>query len=474
MIAPGSDVGRYRLESKLGAGGMGEVWRAADAELGRPVALKFLRGDDPDEVARFKREAQIAAQLAHPNIAAIYEVGDAGGRPFIAMQCVDGRTLSHAARGDVRLAVRLVRDAALAVQYAHQQGVIHRDLKPSNIMVEGGPADPRVYVMDFGLAKRVSREQSLTTSGMLMGTPAYMAPEQARGESRRITARSDVYSLGATLYELVAGRPPFDGRDVIDLLVKVVQEDPTPLARVDRDLGTIIMKCLEKEPARRYASARDLADDLTRWLAGEAIAAHAPFTQALRYRPKEERALLLRGRVKQDVGDPRGAIEDYTALLGMNPGLVEAYNGRARARSAIGELDAALADHDTSIHLDPRSAHSRTKRGLTRAQKGDFDGAIADHDEAIRLDPRSAQSCANRADGRRQRGDLRAALEDIDRAVELDARTALYYGVRAMVREGLDDRAGAVADARQAIRLGLSPGKQRVMESLVHRLGGKR
>jgi tetratricopeptide (TPR) repeat protein len=279
---PANRVGKYVRTRLLGAGGMGEVWQVWDRELRRWVALKFLKGDDPEEISRFRREAQTAARLNHHNIASIYEVGETGGKPFIAMQFVGGQTLGTFPRDNVRTVVILMRDAARAVHYAHEQGVVHRDLKPPNFMVEEAGGKLRLYVMDFGLAKQMSTDSSLSVSGVILGTPAYMPPEQARGESNRATPACDVYSLGATLYELLADRPPFQAKDLYALLERVVRADPTPVRernpKIDRELNTITMKCMEKEPARRYRTARELADDLTRWLSGEPILAHPPTT----------------------------------------------------------------------------------------------------------------------------------------------------------------------------------------------------
>jgi tetratricopeptide (TPR) repeat protein/predicted Ser/Thr protein kinase len=278
LAPPGARFGKYVRTQKLGAGGMGEVWKAWDTVLGRWIALKFLKGDDAVEIARFRREAQTAGRLQHPNIAAIYEVGEDQGRHFIAMQFVDGRTLLAFSGGDRRLLVRLVRDAARAAHFAHEQGVVHRDLKPDNVMVQtrtpsGGPAEHHVFVMDFGLARVVQGAQSLSQSGFAVGTPMYMAPEQARGE--RVDARADVYSLALTLYELLTGLRPFETASVYETLRKIQETEPPRPRKLDRsfpdDLETVLLKGLAKEPADRYADAAALADDLDSFLKGEPI-----------------------------------------------------------------------------------------------------------------------------------------------------------------------------------------------------------
>jgi tetratricopeptide (TPR) repeat protein/tRNA A-37 threonylcarbamoyl transferase component Bud32 len=275
--APGRRLGRFELVKLLGEGGMGTVWRARDPDLRRDVAIKVIKPERGD-LARFEREARLAAQLAHPHIAAIYEIGREEGRPWLAMQLVEGETLRHRPPDGVRQAVDLARDAALAVQYAHDRGIIHRDLKPDNLMVAPREGKAHIYVMDFGLAREVAAPAELTASGMMVGTPAYMSPEQARGD--RVDARSDVYSLGATLYELIAGRRPFTTASVLDLVMEILHEEPPSLrsvkAGVARELDTVVLKCLEKDPARRYGSMRELAEDLQRWLDGEPVIASPP------------------------------------------------------------------------------------------------------------------------------------------------------------------------------------------------------
>ncbi len=269
MVAGPRKVGKFTLVGKLGAGGMGEVWKARDDSVGRHVALKFLRADGVGDLARFQREASLAARLQHPNIASIYELGTHAGAPYLAMQLVDGWTLKDRAPADRRELVRLLRDAARAVDHAHRQGVLHRDLKPENLMWS---AEGRVYVMDFGLARPIEGESELSRSGSILGTPAYMAPEQVDGGT--LDARADVWALGVTAYELLARRRAFAGGSLLETLRRVREEEPAPVgARADAPLAAVVGKCLEKDPARRYPTAAALAEDLDRWLAGEPVSA---------------------------------------------------------------------------------------------------------------------------------------------------------------------------------------------------------
>ena len=290
---------RYELLEPLGRGGMGEVYKARDRRLGRLVALKFILGADPNRAMRFLQEARAQARIDHPNVCKVYEAGEVAGKAFISMQLVAGQRLDHAAASmSLPERVQVMREVAAAVHEAHRLGVIHRDLKPSNIMVgrgEDGRLSP--VVMDFGLAYEISQGHGLTESGTMMGTPAYMAPEQARGDLRNIDRRSDVYSLGATLYELLTGAVPFTDPTLVGLLSKVLHEEPLPprarVPHLDSDLDIIVLKCLSKEPGQRYASARALAEDLGRYIDGDPILGRRP---SLRYRlrryARKHRALV--------------------------------------------------------------------------------------------------------------------------------------------------------------------------------------
>ncbi|HLF94174.1 MAG TPA: serine/threonine-protein kinase, partial [Planctomycetota bacterium] len=256
---PANDVGSFVLLKLLGKGGMGEVHLAWEKKLARHVAVKFIQGQvEAQDRARFVREARIVAKLHHPNIAPVYELGERRGDPYIVMHYVQGSTIDRAPL-DLAGKVRAIRDSATALHYAHEQGIVHRDIKPGNIMIAGD----HVYVMDFGLARQHQVDSSLSQSGMVVGTPQFMSPEQAMGDTRGVGARSDVYSLGATLYALLTGRPPFQAENIIELLQKVVYADIDPPRRknpeIPRDLETIVLKALDKDPDRRYASAEALA-----------------------------------------------------------------------------------------------------------------------------------------------------------------------------------------------------------------------
>jgi serine/threonine protein kinase/WD40 repeat protein len=350
-------IGAYEIIGEVARGGMAVVYKARQPHVGRIVAVKRLRFDDrdPADAKRFFREAEAVAALRHPNIVQVFQVGEDEGRPFLALEYVHGPTLAEHLNGspvDPRSAAEFVRTVATAVQHAHEHGVIHRDLKPANILLDPindsperartGDATrtdhPRLErfeprVTDFGLARRVGDEQTLTLPDMLAGTPAYLAPEQLNRKSDAITPACDVYALGAILYELLTGRPPLLGPTVLATLRLVETADPvsprTLQPQLPRDLEAVCLKCLAKDPRRRYASAADLSSDLDRFLAGRPTVA----------RPVGLSARVAKLLVRHPWATATGVTVAVAAVIGLAAVLWQwraAVNARGRLQVALG------------------------------------------------------------------------------------------------------------------------------------------
>ncbi len=330
--------GDYELLEEIARGGMGVVYRARQVSLHRTVAIKMVLAGklaNASELQRFRAEAETAARLQHPNIVAIHEVGQYESQPFFSMDYVEGRSLADLARNEPmtgRRAGGYLKTIAEAVQYAHSQGILHRDLKPSNILVDQFD-QPRIT--DFGLAKRLDAEAHLTITGQMLGSPSFMPPEQASGDRRAAGPASDVYSLGAILYQLLTGRPPFVAGTIPETLRLVAETEPVSprllLPSVPRDLETICLKCLQKEPRRRYPTAQEFADDLGRYLLNEPIRAR-PVSRA-------ERAWRWCGRNRALAGALAVAV---TLLLVVGIGSpIAAYRiNRARQQALANEAKA--------------------------------------------------------------------------------------------------------------------------------------
>jgi eukaryotic-like serine/threonine-protein kinase len=362
----------YEVIEELGRGGMGVVYKARQLGLNRTVALKMVLAGahaDPELLARFRSEAEAGARLRHPNIVQIYEVGAAAGLPFLALEYVGGGSLARWLGGTPlppRAAAGLVETLARAVQTAHEQGIVHRDLKPANILLDGPgprPTDPGTpKVADFGLAKLLDEEDSRTRTGAVLGTPSYMAPEQALGRTGDVGPAADVYALGAILYECLVGRPPFKAASAVETLEQVRSQEPVPPRRlqpaVPRDLDTVCLKCLSKEASRRYATAAELADDLARFGRGEPVRAR-PVGAGERVVKWVRRSPAVAGLTLLSV----------VALLGLlvGGGVYTVLLRRARDRAEVKEVEAN--DEREAARRARRRAEENYQKALDAVQR---------------------------------------------------------------------------------------------------------
>jgi eukaryotic-like serine/threonine-protein kinase len=384
---PGS-FGEYELLREVARGGMGVVFCAWQRSLNRQVAIKMMLAGEfasPEFVKRFRQEATAAASLQHPNIVAIHEVGEYEGQYYFSMDFVEGKNLSELVKSgplSPRQAARYLKSIAEAIHYAHQKGILHRDLKPSNILID--PLDqPRVT--DFGLAKQFNSESELTLTGQTLGSPAYIAPEQAFGRVSEVDARSDIYSLGAVLYHLITGRPPFQGQTLHQVLLQTQSVEPVPPRRlnpgVPDDLQTICLKCLEKNPAKRYETARELGEDLGRFLLREPIVARpiGPAGKTVRWCQRRPMVAALAGAVVLLMI----ALAVASSIAAWRTEL--ARRAEAREREQIGQANLRLAQANRSLQ------ESVTILELQRAEQsfhsGDANMGLAQLAVVLRRDP---------------------------------------------------------------------------------------
>ncbi len=450
-------IGPYAIEGELARGGMGIVYRGRHAALDRPVALKVMLAGGlatPVQRERFHLEARAAARLRHPNIVAIHDVGEENGCPFFAMDLIDGETLQARLDRDGPLperdAASLIARLARALAYAHARAVLHRDVKPLNVLIG---ADGEPLLTDFGLAKDMDAGASggPTVDGQMVGTPGYMPPEQASGRVDLIDRRSDVYSLGATLYALLTGDPPFAGLQPIQAIAAVIRGEPTPPSRtrsgLDRDLETICMKCVENEPARRYGSADELAADLDRWLANEPIRARPP-TVADRLRKWTSRNAAVATVL---------TLASIVLIAGGVGGLV--YDARQRA---IAERDAAFREERARVEAaeaERRSLAARARGELIEAQRAS-EAAVDDPSPGGRL---------GRALGVLQAAQRWHAVEEGD--ARREAARALFESATALGHVALEVESWGLAEQAfgQAVGLGVDDDEAAELIALVER-----
>lgn len=376
--------GDYELLEEIARGGMGVVYKARQVSLNRLVALKMILAgqlaSDAD-VKRFYTEAQTAANLQHPNIVAIHEVGEHKGQRYFSMDLVEGESLSALTREHPlppNQAAALVQTVAQAIYYAHQKGVLHRDLKPANVLIDRA-GQPRVT--DFGLAKRIEGDAHLTATGAVLGTPSYMPPEQASADRGPVGPASDVYALGAVLYELVTGRPPFQGPAPVDIILQVLSNDPVSPRQLQPklpcNLETICLKCLHKEPAKRYASAAELVEDLRRFLAGEPILARpvSNLERALKWVRRRPALAALAGVSCLAAASLAGVILESNLRLTQERDFargqeVKASQERKKALDAKAEADLQRKRAEELL------SHSRAERGMRLLDGGNSLGLL--------------------------------------------------------------------------------------------------
>lgn len=507
---PTKTFGKYKLVKKLGQGGMGVVYLALDPALNRKVALKImiLKGEQAKE--RFVREARTSAKLNHPNIVRVFEVGTVGKYNYFTMEYIEGASLDTQISGKAvtspdngdkgkrlnqKRIAEIIRDIASALDYAHGQGVMHRDIKPANIIID---SNGKPYLTDFGLAKETTGiERSLTLSGTIVGTPDYMSPEQARGEKNKIDHRSDIYSLGGTFYHALTSYPPFRGKELYQVLENVVHKDPIAPSRfvnnLSADLETICLKCLEKEPGKRYQSVGLLADDLTRYLNGDVILARpvSVVTKLWRRILKNKAAgsavagtvtiliivvislmISASGRQKELASHRANAEKafsekDYgkakewaTKFLALSPDDKEIQDIQKKCEEAILEQEKKLTDEKDHANAEARkSKEAATARADAKDVLDRIVSATTQDDKikiarnAIKIDPTYGDAWQELGYAYKNKADYDKAYEAFSKAIKISPALAnLYYERGKIVADQRADLKGAIPDFENVVK----------------------
>jgi tetratricopeptide (TPR) repeat protein/predicted Ser/Thr protein kinase len=486
-------IGGYQVLRELGRGAMGVVLLVERS--GWRYALKLIQTFggrlDPDDLARFAREAKALAVMKHPNIVELVDAGSDGGGPFIVLELVDGEPLDERISRDGPLdepeAIEIVRHLAAAMEYAHSQGILHRDLKPANVLLTRW-GDPKIT--DFGLAKILGSQERLTRTGDLLGSPVFMAPEQATGNVHEIGPQTDVYGLGATLYSILTGHPPINASTVTEALLAVIENPPMSPSRLrpglDPRLEQICLRCLAKSSADRFPSAAALADaldELSRpasrprrlsaptlglavlvggalFSAGIFLATRlgsetppptdSPVETAQQSTDGEWLKDVLQARAKGDHDQARQHLESVTR---RHPDLAQAWYELALTRRVLNDLQGALAAHDRAVEIDPGKPLHWSVRASVKHALGRPKDAIADCDRALALDAKCVNALINRGAARHVLSDMAGALSDCSRAIELEPENAEPLHNRAVIRSARGDMEGARQDLSRVVEL---------------------
>ncbi len=489
--------GRFEVVQELARGAMGIVYKARQVDLGRIVAVKVLReGEEAtqEQILRFRREAELAAKLRHPNIVPIHDVGSHEGKHFFTMEFIEGETLEARLKRSpipVDEAVAILEKVARAIHFAHTKGIVHRDLKPANLLLDerGEP-----QITDFGLARRMDVKSGLTRSGAALGTPFYMAPEQICGDLERIDGRTDVFALGVILYEVLTRQRPFSANSAVEIFQQITQVEPPALTRIDpsipRDLETICEKALEKIQERRYATAEAMAEDLARFRRGEPVLAK-PVSWTDRQVRRIRRHRLVAGFAAlsvvsvfaagglgwwHHVTSQREAASHAAALAGETRRAEDAERGRARSEHEMGEASSKAKDSeyqaavlaatvatkekrweeafrkvDEAIAMNPLRAEAFAEKGKMLRARKKVEEAIAELGKAIERAPNEPEWLYERGCAWHEKGDLAKAEADLAAAIGSSRAPARYWTERGEVRVERGNDAGAIEDFTWAI-----------------------
>ena len=462
VLQAGDRLGHYHILEEIGSGGMGKVYKARDEKLGRIVAIKVLHATDSgNEKDRFLAEARVTAKLRHPNIVTVHEINSEGGINYIVMDFIDGETLEtilKRPRFSLRKGLKALKDVSQAIDHAHQHQIIHRDLKPANILIDRSSG--QTTITDFGIAKEIMGEDSkLTQVGQILGTPQYIAPEQASGKREAISPRTDVYSLGTILYEMLTGCPSVEGETPMDMICNILHEEIIPPRKRDPkipvELEKICLKALEKDPARRYPNAKSLARDLERYLSGKGGKENAP--------PKSGVArlsfflfllvlaglcifLVIRAIFPHPEESPRVGLVEKPVDAPKNNG------PQNQTGPKVTEEDPSRRLREEELRQE-KEAQLHLERTTRKFENKDFRGAIEECNQAIAIHPKSKKGYNNRGSIYLHLGNFQQAIQDFNIAIQIAPDFSVAYFNRGRAYIAMGNFHAAMADLDKAIAI---------------------